>query len=163
MKKITLETPFGQEILCQSTLDAVILHLSEALCPITVSYAASPAVARLVKQMLPTVREEWRSQTTDGTAYLEVTPDVLMGFGFSLSLYDLPDLPPPASLPACWGLALAVAEGLRAEMEAPDGVAVCPLFVENALQLAAGNTRVTVGLRVVGSNEKSPRQHAENP
>ena len=163
MKKITLETPFGQEILCQSTLDAVILHLSEALCPITASYAASPTVARLVKQMLPTVREEWRSQTTDGTAYLEVTPDVLMGFGFSLSLYDLPDLPPPASLPACWGLALAVAEGLRAGMEAPDGVAVCSLFVENALQLAAGNTRVTVGLRVVGSNEKSPRQHAENP
>ena len=99
MKKITLETPFGQEILCQSTLDAVILHLSEALLPITASYAASPAVARLVKQMLPTVREEWRSQTTDGTAYPEVTPDVLMGFGFSLSLYDLPDLPPPPLSP----------------------------------------------------------------
>ena len=113
--------------------------------------------------MLPTVREEWQSQTTDGTAYPEVTPDVLTGFGFSLSLYDLPDLPPPASLPACRGLALAVAEGLQVRMEAPDGVAVCPLFVENALQMAVGNSRVTVGLRVVGSNEKSPRQHAENP
>ena len=146
MKKITLETPFGQEILYQSTLDAVILHLSEALAPVTASYAASPAMAGLVDRMLPTVREEWETRTTSGMAYLEVTPDALTGFGFSLRLDDLPDLPPLYSTLDCWGLAMAVAEGLRAETDDPDGVTIFPLYVENTLSLAVRNARVTVGL-----------------
>ena len=163
MTPIILQTPFGVESLYQPTLDAVILYLADKLSAVSTSFASHSSVMGLVDRMTPTARDEWNRRAFNGTVYVEVTPDALTGLGFSASLRDLPDLPPPSTVWECWGLALAVAEGLRAGMEAPDGVAVCPLFVENALQLAAGNTRVTVGLRVVGSNEKSPRQHAENP
>lgn len=148
MKKIILETPYGQESLYQSTLDAVILHLSDRLSAVTSVYSAFPAVAGLVDRMLPTVREECETRTTSGMAYLEVTPDALAGFGFSLRLDDLPDLPPLYSTLDCWGLAMAVAEGLRAETDDPDGVTIFPLYVENALGLAVRNARVTVGLRL---------------
>jgi hypothetical protein len=79
-------------------------------------------------------------------AYLEITPDALTGFGFSVSLRDLPDLPPLSAPMDCRGLVMAVAEGLRRGMKDPDGAAVFPLYVENALRLAVDDLRVTVGL-----------------
>ena len=146
MQKITFETPFGQETLYQPTLDAVILQLSATLSPIKESFSSLPAVERLTEWILPTAREEWQAQPSAEVAYLEVTPDALTGFGFSVSLRDLPEIPPPSTVWECWGLAMAVAEALRTGMNDSDGVTVFPLYVENALNLAVGNLRVTVGL-----------------
>ena len=146
MNPILLHTPYGAETLYQPTLDAVILQLSATLSPIKESFSSLPAVDRLTEWILPTAREEWQAQPSAEVAYLEVTPDALTGFGFSVSLRDLPEIPPPSTVWECWGLAMAVAEALRTGMNAPDGVTVFPLYVENALNLAVGNLRVTVGL-----------------
>ena len=149
MNSILLHSPFGDEILYQSTLDAVIEHLAKKLAAVTTQYAALPAVAQPVEWMLPTAQTEWESSAARGMVYLEVTPESLTGFGFSISLRDLPEIPPPSTVWECWGLAMAVAEGLRAGMDEPNGVTVFPLYVENALNLAVENLRVTVGLRRV--------------
>ena len=144
MNPILLHTPYGDETLYQPTLDAVILQLSATLSPIKESFSSLPAVDRLTEWILPTARDELQTQAE--VAYLEVTPDTLTGLGFSVSLRDLPEIPPPSTVWECWGLAMAVAEALRTGMNAPDGVTVFPLYVENALNLAVGNLRVTVGL-----------------
>ena len=146
MNPILLHTPYGDETLYQPTLDAVILQLSATLSPIKESFSSLPAVDRLTEWILPTAREEWQAQPSAEVAYLEVTPDALTGFGFSVSLRDLPEIPPPSTVWECWGLAMAVAEALRTGMNDPDGVTVFPLYVENALNLAVGNHRVAVGL-----------------
>lgn len=146
MQKILLETPFGQEILYQPTLDAVIELLAERLSSSFARYASHPAVARLVEKMLPTAKAQWDTFTARGMAYLEITPDALTGFGVAVPLRDLPDLPPLSAPMDCWGLAMAMAEGLRRGMKDPDGAAVFPLYVENALHLAVDDIRVTVGL-----------------
>ena len=146
MPPIILQTPFGVESLYQPTLDAIILHLSDTLSPIVASFSSLPAVERLTEWILPTAREEWQAQPSAEVAYLEVTPGALTGFGFSVSLRDLPEIPPPSTVWECWGLAMAVAEALRTGMNDSDGVTVFPQYVENALNLAVGNLRVTVGL-----------------
>ena len=146
MNPILLHTPYGDETLYQPTLDAVILQLSATLSPIKESVSSLPAVDRLTEWILPTAREEWQAQPSAEVAYLEVTPDALTGFGFSVSLRDLPEIPAPSTVWECWGLAMAVAEALRTGMNDSDGVTVFPLYVENALNLAVGNHRVTVGL-----------------
>lgn len=146
MKKIIMETPFGQETLYQPTLDAVIEHLAKKLAAVTARYATLPAVAQLIEWMLPTARTEWDSLATRGMVYLEVTPESLTGFGFAVHLCDLPHMPPPSAPLDCWGLAMAVAEGLRRGLADPDKVGVQPLYVENALNLAVDHARVTVGL-----------------
>ena len=146
MNPILLHTPYGDETLYQPTLDAVILQLSATLSPIKESFSSLSAVERLTEWILPTAREEWQTQSSTEVAYLEVTPDALTGFGFSVSLRDLPEIPPPSTVWECWGLAMAVAEALRTGMNDPDGVTVFPLYVENALNLAVGNHRITVGL-----------------
>ena len=146
MNPILLHTPYGDETLYQPTLDAVILQLSATLSHIKESFSSLPAVDRLTEWILSTAREEWQAQPLAEVAYLEVTPDALTGFGFSVSLRDLPEIPPPSTVWECWGLAMAVAEALRTGMNAPEGVTVFPLYVENALNLAVGNHRVTVGL-----------------
>ena len=146
MNSILLHSPFGDEILYQSTLDAVIEHLAKKIAAVTTEYAALPAVAQLVEWMLPTARTEWNSLATRGMVYLEVTPESLTGFGFAVHLCDLPHMPPPSTPLDCWGLAMAVAEGLRWRLADPDKVGVQPLYVENALNLAVDHARVTVGL-----------------
>ena len=146
MTSILLHTPFGDETLYQPTLDAAIELLAERLSSSSARYASHPAVARLVEKMLPTARAQWDTFTARGMAYLEITPDALTCFGFSVSLRDLPNLPPLSAPMDCWGLAMAMAEGLRRGMKDPDRAAVFPLYVENALHLAVDDLRVTVGL-----------------
>ena len=152
MTPIILQTPFGVESLYQPTLDAVILYLADKLSAVSTSFASHPSVMGLVDRMTPTARDEWDRRAFNGTVYVEVTPDTLTGLEFSVSLRDLPDLPPPSTVWECWGLAMAVAEGLRAGMAEPDGVTVFPQYVENALNLAVGNPRVTVGLGRMASH-----------
>ena len=146
MNSILLHSPFGDEILHQSTLDAVIEHLAKRLAAVTTEYAALPAVAQLVEWMLPTARTEWDSTVAQGMVYLEVTPESLTGLGLSIHLCDLPHMPPLSAPLDCWGLAMAVAEGLRRGLADPDKVGVHPLYVENALNLAVNHARMTVGL-----------------
>jgi hypothetical protein len=146
VKKIVMETPFGQETLYQPTLDAVIEYLAEKLAAVTAQYAALPAVAQLVEWMLPGARTEWDSLAARGMVYLEVTPESLAGFGLAVHLCDFPHMPPLSAPLDCWGLAMAVAEGLRRGLADPDKVGVHPLYVENALNLAVNHARMTVGL-----------------
>lgn len=117
------------------------------------SFSTHPAVERLAAWMLPTVNGEWENRgAAKEPRYLEVTPDCLTGFGFSIQLRDLPNMPALRTLLECWGFGVAVAEAIRKGSAAPDGVRICPLYVENTLNLAVGNTRVTVGLGRVTSH-----------
>ena len=63
-----------------------------------------------------------------------------------LRLFDLfegiPRLSTLSTPMECWGLAVAVAERLAEVL----GARVCPQYLENALNTATGNHRVTVGL-----------------
>jgi Kef-type K+ transport system membrane component KefB len=54
----------------------------------------------------------------------------------------MPDKLPLSTSMECWGLAVAVAERLAKTC----GARVCPFYVENALGMAAGDLRVTVGV-----------------
>ena len=159
MKKIYIETPFGQETLHQPTLDAATECLAHKLSPLVSSFSALPAVNTLARRMLPAVNGEFGE--SDALRYLEVTPDCLSGFGFSIQLRSLPHIPSLSSPLECWGFGLALAETLRAGSDSTDGIRICPLYVENALNLAAENPRMTVGLERVASRKKSPRQVAE--
>lgn len=142
MKKLTVSTPRGEETLYQATLDAVVEHLAAILIPMTESFSALPTTAQLTEQLLPAVRDEWDTWSPNGIAYLEVTPACLAGFGYSVSLCELPDSLSLSTPLECWGFAIAVAQRLAEAC----GARVCPQYLENALNTAAGNHRVTVGL-----------------
>ena len=143
MEKIILHSPYGDEPLYQTTLNAAVQHLAAMLSPVAESFSALPATAQLTEQLLPAAQTTWDEWATRGMVYLEITPDSLMGFGFSISPGELPDMPPLSSPLACWGFAAAVAERLADFC----GARVCPLYLENALNLAVGNLRMTVALK----------------
>lgn len=142
MKKLTVSTPRGEETLYQATLDAVVEHLAAILIPMTESFSALPTTAQLTEQLLPTAKAAWDHWASNGIAYLELTPDSLTGFGFSISLREFLDCPPLSTPMECWGFTVAVAERLAEAC----GARVCPQYLENALNMATGNHRVTVGL-----------------
>lgn len=142
MEKLTVSTPYGEETLYQSTLDAAVEHLAARLIPVAESFSALPMTAELTEQLLTAAEAAWDNWAPNGIAYLELTPECLTGFGFSISLRECPDCPPLSTPMECWGLAVAVAERLAEAC----GTRVCPLYVENALNLAVGNLRVTVGI-----------------
>ena len=142
MEKQTVSTPYGEETLYQATLDAAVEHLAERLMPMAESFSALPITAHLAERLLPTAKAAWDTWAPNGIAYLELTPECLTGFGRSVSLGEIPDKPPLSTPLECWGLAVAVAERLAEDC----GVRVCPLYVENALGMAAGDLRVTVGV-----------------
>ena len=142
MKKLTASTPYGEETLYQATLDAVVEHLAAILIPMAESFSALPTTAQLTELLLPTVRDEWDTWSPNGIAYLEVTPACLAGFGYSVSLCELPDSLSLSTPLECWGFAIAVAQRLADAC----GARVCPQYLENALNTATGNHRVTVGL-----------------
>ena len=142
MKKLTAYTPYGEETLYQATLDAVVEHLAAILIPMTESFSALPTTAQLTEQLLPAVRDEWDTWSPNDIAYLEVTPACLAGFGYSVSLCELPDSLSLSTPLECWGFAIAVAQRLADAC----GARVCPQYLENALNTATGNHRVTVGL-----------------
>ena len=145
MKKLTVSTPYGEETLYQATLDAAVEHLAERLMPMAESFSALPITAELTEQLLPTAKAAWDHWASNGIAYLELTPQSLTGFGFSISLRECPDCPPLATPMECWGFAVAVAERLAKAC----GARVCPFYVENALGMAAGDLRMTVGVEKV--------------
>ena len=142
MEKLTASTPYGEETLYQATLDAAVEHLAARLIPMAESFSALPIIAHLTEQLLPTAKAAWDHWVSNGITYLELTPECLTGFGFSISLRECPDCPPLSTPMECWGLAVAVAERLAEAC----GARVCPQYLENALNTAAGNHRVTVGL-----------------
>ena len=142
MKKLTVSTPYGEETLYQATLDATVEHLAARLIPVAESFSALPMTAELAEQLLPTAKAAWENWAPNGMAYLELTPESLTGFGCSISLRECPDCPPLSTPMECWGFAVAVAERLAEAC----GARVCPLYVENALGMAVGDLRVTVGI-----------------
>ncbi|MBO5511050.1 MAG: hypothetical protein J6B24_04885 [Clostridia bacterium] len=142
MEKLTVSTPCGEETLYQATLDATVEHLAARLILMTESFSALPITAHLVERLLPTAKAAWDNWASNGIAYLELTPESLTGFGRSVSLGEIPDKPPLSTPMECWGLAVAVAERLAEVL----GARVCPFYVENALGMAAGDLRVTVGV-----------------
>ena len=142
MKKLTVSTPRGEETLYQATLDAVVEHLAAILIPMTESFSALPTTAQLTEQLLPTAKAAWDHWASNGIAYLELTPDSLTGFGFSISLREFLDCLSLSTPLECWGFAIAVAQRLADAC----GARVCPQYLENALNTATGNHRVTVGL-----------------
>ena len=142
MEKLTVSTPYGEETLYQATLDATVEHLAAILILMTESYSALPMTAHLTELLLPTAKAAWDNWVPNGIAYLELTPEYLTGFGFSISLRECPDCPPLSTPMECWGLAVAVAERLAEAC----GARVCPFYVENALGMAVGDLRVTVGV-----------------
>ena len=142
MKKLTVSTPYGEETFYQATLDATVEHLAARLIRMTETFSALPITAHLAEQLLPTAKAAWDTWAPNGIAYLELTPERLTGFGCSVSLDEMPDKPPLSTPLACWGLAVAVAERLAEAC----GARVCPLYVENAFGMAAGDLRVTVGV-----------------
>lgn len=142
MKKLTVSTPYGEETLYQATLDATVEHLATRLILMAESFSALPITAHLAEQLLPAAVATWDNWASNGMAYLEFTPEYLTGFGFSISLRECPDCPPLATPMECWGFAVAVAERLAKAY----GARVCPLYLENALGMAAGDLRVTVGV-----------------
>ena len=142
MEKLTVSTPYGEETLYQATLDATAEHLAARLIPVAKSFSALPMTAELTELLLPSAKAAWDTWAPNGIAYLELTPHSLTGFGFSTSLRGFPDCPPLSTPMECWGLAVAVAERLAEVL----GARVCPQYLENALNTATGNHRVTVGL-----------------
>ncbi|MBP3667679.1 MAG: hypothetical protein J6K29_11605 [Clostridia bacterium] len=142
MEKLTVSTPYGEETLYQATLDATVEHLATRLILMTESFSALPITAELTEQLLPAAGAAWDHWALNGIAYLELTPECLTGFGFSISLRECPDCPHLATPMECWGLAVAVAERLAKAC----GARVCPLYLENALGMAVGDLRVTVGV-----------------
>ena len=142
MEKLTVSTPYGKETLYQATLDAAVEHLAARLIPVAESFSALPITAKLTEQLLHTAKAAWNTWAPNGIAYLEFTPEYLTGFGFSISLRECPDCPPLSTPMECWGFAVAVAERLAETC----GARVYPLYVENALGMAVGDLRVTVGV-----------------
>lgn len=142
MEKLTVSTPYGEETLYQATLDAAVEHLAARLIPVAESFCALPITAELTEQLIPAAVAAWDNWASKGIAYLELTPEYLTGFGFSISLRECPDCPPLSTPMECWGFAVAVAERLAKTC----GARVCPFYVENALGMAAGDLRVTVGV-----------------
>ena len=142
MEKLTVSTPYGEETLYQATLDATVEHLAARLIPVAKSFSALPMTAELTELLLPSAKAAWDTWAPNGMAYLELTPECLTGFGFSISLRECPDCPPLSTPMECWGLAVTVAGRLAEAC----GARVCPFYVENALGMAAGDLRVTVGV-----------------
>ena len=142
MKRMIYQTPDGTEVVYETAILARIELLKARLKPIVKSFSALPMTAELAKQLLPAAEAAWDTWAPNGIAYLELTPECLTGFGFSISLRGSPDCPPLSTPMECWGLAVAVAERLAEAC----GARVCPLYVENALGMAARDLRVTVGV-----------------
>lgn len=142
MKRMIYPTPDGTEAVYETAIFSRIELLKARLRPITESFSALPLTAQLAEQLLPAAKTAWDNWSPNGMAYLELTPEYLTGFGFSISLRECPDCPPLSTPMECWGLAVAVAERLAEAC----GARVCPLYVENALAMAVGDLRVTVGV-----------------
>ncbi len=142
MKRMIYPTPDGTEAVYETVVLSRIEMLKARLKPIAESFSVLPITAELTEQLLPTAKAAWDHWASNGIAYLELTPECLTGFGFSISLRECPDCPPLSTPMECWGLAVAVAERLAKTC----GARVCPFYVENALGMAAGDLRVTVGV-----------------
>ena len=142
MKRMIYPTPDGTEAVYETVVLSRIELLKARLKPVAESFSALPLTAQLTEQLLPVAQVSWDNWASNGIAYLELTPDSLTGFGCSVSLRERPDSPPLSVPLECWGFAIAVAQRLADSC----GARVCPLYLENALNLAVGNLRVTVGL-----------------
>lgn len=142
MKRMIYQTPDGTEVVYETAILVRIELLKARLKPIVESFSALPITAHLAEQLLPAAKAAWDNWAPNGMAYLELTPESLTGFGFSISLRECPDCLPLSTPMECWGLAVAVAERLAEVL----GARVCPQYLENALNTATGNHRVTVGL-----------------
>ena len=142
MKRMIYQTPDGTEVVYETAILVRIELLKARLKPIVESFSALPMTAELAEQLLPAAKAAWDNWASNGIAYLELTPECLTGFGFSISLRECPDCPPLSTPMECWGLAVAVAGRLAEACEAR----VCPLYLENALGMAVGDLRVTVGV-----------------
>lgn len=146
MKKITYQTPNGPESIYQTVLDDRIELLQARLSPCVELCASLPVIEMLTEQMLPTVREEW-TDAGDRTCFLEITPTHLSGFGFTVAYCELIEGEVSLSPMETWAFALALAEALRLGLPCPEETVVCPLFVENTLNMAVENHRYTVALQ----------------
>lgn len=142
MKRMIYPTPDGTEAVYETVVLSRIELLKDQLKPMAESFSALPTTAQLTEQLLPAVRDEWDTWSPNGIAYLEVTSACLAGFGYSVSLCELPDSLSLSTPLECWGFAIAVAQRLADAC----GARVCPQYLENALNTATGNHRVTVGL-----------------
>ena len=142
MKRMIYQTPDGTEVVYETAILVRIELLKARLKPIVESFSALPITAELTEQLLPAAGAAWDTWAPNGIAYLELTPEYLTGFGFSISLRECPDCPPLSTPMECWGFAVAVAERLAKTC----GARVCPFYVENALGMAVGDLRVTVGI-----------------
>ena len=142
MKRMIYLTPDGTEAIYETVVLSRTELLKAQMKPIAESFSALPITAELTEQFLPAAGAAWDHWASNGMAYLELTPEYLTGFGFSISLRECPDCPPLATPMECWGLAVAVAERLAKTC----GARVCPFYVENALGMAVGDLRVTVGI-----------------
>lgn len=142
MKRMIYQTPDGTEVVYETAILVRIELLKARLKPIVESFSALPITAELTELLLPTAGAAWDNWASNGIAYLELTPEYLTGFGFSISLRECPDCPPLSTPMECWGFAVAVAERLAEVL----GARVCPFYVENALGMAVEDLRVMVGV-----------------
>lgn len=146
MKKILYQTPNGTESIHQTVLDDRIELLKARLSACAELCASLPVMELLSEQMLPTVRQDWAR--TDGSIYfLEITPTHLSGLGFTVAYRELIDRETVLSPMEIWAFALTLAEALRSGLPHPEEAVVCPLFVENALNMVIENHRYTVALQ----------------
>ena len=142
MKRMIYPTPDGTEAVYETVVLSRIELLKDQLKPMAESFSALPTTAQLTELLLPTAKSAWDHWVSNGITYLELTPDSLTGFGFLISLREFPDCPPLSTPMECWGFTVAVAQRLAEAC----GARVCPQYLENALNTATGNHRVTVGL-----------------
>lgn len=155
MQKTNIPTPDGVEAVYDELFLANYELLKERVTPLVESFSSLPITASLTERMRPSLLTAWESGTANSTVYIEVTPKYLTGAGLSVDLTELSAMPPLLSTMDCWGFALALAEGVRRGMPDPSAAVVCPQYMENALNLAVGNPRITVGLRLAEDIRKS--------
>ena len=145
MKNIIYPTPEGTETIYETVLLTRIECLKSQLDPLRKAYATDKGMTKFLPGMLPPFVEAW--QAAQGhPLYLEITPAHLYGAGLAIPCEELSLTAPPTTLMERWAFLLVLADNLTAGLPA-NTAEVCPLYLENGLNLAVGNDRAEILLR----------------
>ncbi len=142
MKNISYPTPEGTETVYETVLLTRIELLQSRLTPLRDAYAAHAGMTKLLLRMRPAFGEAWKA-AKGKPIYLEITPTHLYGACFSIPYGELDFIEPPTTPMERWAFLLAVSDGLAAGLT-PHTAEVCPLYLENGLNLAVENERLEV-------------------
>ena len=152
MKNITYPTPEGTETICEAVLLPRIEQLQSQLAPLRKAYAPREEMAALLQRMRPFFGKAW--QAANGCPlYFEITPTHLYGAGISIPCTEWGLLSYPATFTERWAFLLALADGLTAGLPS-HAAEVCPLYLENGLNLAVGNDRAEILLQPLREREE---------